>query len=102
MVLISIGSGVCKTIDTEDGPSGRCFGKPSIGKECNDFNECTGPDECVVTDVSKDGDQQATCKGKFRIGEPCKNAFEDQCVEDKRCSSQYYAVIYRFIVLCLI
>lgn len=36
------GPGVCKTIETENGPSGRCFGTPLVGEACNDENDCTG------------------------------------------------------------
>ena len=68
-------------------PLGACSGTPTPGVACNDYDECTVDDECVV--VETDARQQmGECMGTLAEDLACNDYEEctinDRCVTKRR------------------
>jgi hypothetical protein len=81
------GPGICSIEERYYGDLGVCVGVPTVGASCNDNNQCTKDDACMVV-TNDHGFLQGVCSGTFDGDLPCNGSLAP-------CSSPPRYVLFR-------
>lgn len=74
-------------------PPQTCSGGIALGESCDDYNECTTDDTCMLTRVQfVGGEVRAVCRGTPAVNMPCED--NNFCTDNDRCMPYDYDPSY--------